>query len=117
VQDFGVELLLYLDGRKAEQAEADSVKAALVASGKWKAQPLFPDFFPEERDESGDPGGDVVYDYTEVKWESPESSGIEEFERLQNLMRDSGVTLTDEEDESPAPFFDAGEAAESAEWI
>lgn len=116
VQDFGVEMLLYLDGRKTSQAEADSVKAALVASGKWRAQPLFPDFFPEERDESNDPGGDVVYDYTEVKWESPETTGIEEFEQLQKMMRDSGVTLMDEED-GPAAFFDAGEAAESAEWI
>lgn len=68
--------------------------------------------FDEERE---DAGGDVDYDYGAVTWESPESTGIEEYERLQQMMRQSGVSLgEDDKEDAPKAFF---EAAESAEWL
>lgn len=117
VQDFGVEILLYLDGLKEGKAEADMVKAALVASAKWTPQSLFPEWFPE--DEGGTPAGeDVEYDYTEVTWEAPsDSGGIEEFERIQQMLKESGVTVTEDEgpiDES-AFFFTRDDDTE--DWV
>jgi hypothetical protein len=110
-------MLLYLNNRKAGKLEMDVIKASLVASGNWSAQSLFPDIFPEEGEQSGG-GEDVTYDYGAVKWESPESSGFDEYERLQRMMRQSGVSLSEEDEiDSPAAFFEAGDAAESAEWI
>jgi hypothetical protein len=117
-QDFAVELLVYLDGLKEGRIEADTVKAALVASGKFKAQHLFPDWFPDEQEtEQGGGSDDTVYDYQEVVWESPSTSGIDEFERLQEMLKSQGVSLAD--DEGPvqeAPAFFASDD-ESAEWV
>jgi hypothetical protein len=112
VQDFAVELLEYLDTRKTGKVETDMVKAALVASGQWSARSVFPDLFSEEEEAAG---GDVDYDYGAVTWESPESTGIEEYERLQQAMRQAGISLSEDDSaDAPKAFF---EAEESAEWL
>jgi len=113
VQEFAVELLEYLDNRKAGKIETDMVKASLVASGGWNAQDVFPDLFSDREEEVA--SGDVDYDYGAVTWESPESTGIEEYERLQQAMKQAGVSLPDDgEMDAPEAFF---EAEESAEWL
>jgi len=114
VQEFAVELLLYLDNHRYNDREVDRVKASMVASGRWRARDLFPDLFsPEEEEDAA--GGDVDYDYGAVTWESPESTGIEEYERLQQAMREAGVSLSeDDSEDAPTQFF---EAEDSAEWL
>jgi hypothetical protein len=113
VQEFAVELLEYFDNRKAGKIENDRVKASLVASGMWSAREVFPDLFSEDEETAG--GGEVDYDYGAVTWESPETTGIEEYERLQQAMREAGVSLSEDDGvDTPTQFF---EAEESAEWL
>lgn len=80
---------------------------------------MFPDWFHNSPDESTGGGDDVEYDYQEVVWESPsDSGGIEEYNRLQQMLKSPGVTLG--ETEGPvqqAPAFFASDDDESAEWV
>ncbi len=127
MQDFAIELLQFLDNLEKRKHRSDLVKGALVASGKYKPEVLFPDFFPDREDEDVVSDGDVDYDYSEVKWESPATSGYEEFERIQALLGNTSVVVGEVEEHSmalsqgeiigDAPVGDEPEEQDSAEWV
>ena len=106
-------------GRKARR---DLFYGSLVGSGRYKPAVLFPEFYPdgdpEEEESSG--GSDVEYDYSGVRWQSPGSAGLDEFTKMQEMMRDSGIAVIEDDttEEEPLPVT-TGEAEEeqSAEWV
>jgi hypothetical protein len=127
VQDFALELVQFLDNLEKKKRRSDLVKGALVASGKYKPEVLFPDFFPDRDEDEEVSDGDVDYDYSEVKWESPSTSGYEEFERIQALLGSTAVVVEEVEEHSmalsqgqiigDAPVDDEPEEQDSVEWV
>lgn len=84
--------------RRTVQADLLAVKAALVASGDYKPEKLFEDWFPTPTDEDEDSGsldveteeGKLGVDYSAVEWKS----GSEAIEEYQKLMREIGSLTT-----------------------
>jgi len=107
---------------RERKGRRDLFYGSLVGSGKYKPAVLFPEFYPEEEvEEQASPGGDVDYDYSEVKWQTPGESGLDEFTKMQEMMRDSGIAVleSDEEglEEASPEITGEVEEQESAEWI
>lgn len=84
--------------KRTVETELMQVKAALVASGDFRPEKLFKDYFPaptgEENDGAGsldveNEQGKLGVDYSEVEWKS----GSEAIEEYEDLMRQiSGLT-------------------------
>lgn len=123
MQDFAVDLLVYLDGITEGKREETELRAALVASGRRDPAPLFPEYFPKEPDEieedSGQDLAEAALDYSGVTFQSPAEVGEDERAMLAQIMGDTSMVPVSEEDfvgEVPPPLDPNTFISTSNEW-
>lgn len=83
----------------AQEKEADErMRLALLTANPSLARGLYPDYF-EPEEEIQDDGTvdlhqeDTVYDFRQVRWESPQEMPDEDFERIKAMLGSSGITV------------------------
>lgn len=106
VQEMGLHMLVFADDVDRSLKNRDELRRALIASGKYTFDDLFPPVVQVET--SGDINDpEASYDFSGVKYESPTSGtdAFEEFERYQQSLLDGTAVVLDE-----------GEL-EAGEWI
>lgn len=87
-----------------------TVKAAVLASGRYEPDRIFPDYFAAPDAEKAEEealarGDDVVLDYSDVDWELPSENG-ESPEDMLALLNTMGANLSltvDDDDWQPTP--------------
>lgn len=109
----GLHMLDYADDRQRTIDSRDTLRRAMLSSGHYDFDDLFPEVAPKKvasaDDDLNDP--DAAYDFSAVQWESPSTmGGIDDFDRLQEeLLRETSVSI------SEGDFSD--DDLEAGEWI
>jgi hypothetical protein len=67
----------------------ERIKLAMVSSGRMTPSEAFPDLFAGDGDEA-----EVDFDYSGVQWESPESVGEDEYDKVMAALRDNATFTT-----------------------
>lgn len=95
-------ILNHLDAIERESTSTDALKRSMVANGHFDHRKLFPEYFPQEPEETTEAGSDgdtadADLDYSEVTWMSP-SDDRAEFDRLMAALQrsSSGVKSGDQ---------------------
>jgi hypothetical protein len=120
VQELAVAMLESMDRRQQQEAEDRQLRVMLVASGKLDPSDAFPEYFTADEEPAGASADDVVYDYSQVDWESPgEAGGIEEFERMTRALAEFNTLSIREDPEPVTPTVPASSLMEpdDGEWI
>jgi hypothetical protein len=124
VQEYGVALLESMDRRQRAEAEDRQLRVMLVTSGALEPSQAFPEYFATDVEPKGAAAEDIVYDYSQVDFHSPsDGGGIEEFERM-NQMLEQFKTISVHEEPSVARPEAPGQATgpvsmvpDDGEWI
>jgi hypothetical protein len=139
VQILGLEYLRFADGlREAEREEREEefrrklllnvAKAGLVASGQYKEEVLFEEYFPSETPESD---GIDYTDNSGVDYEAPSEDELEVLARMlaDNTVTVDGAPLEGPDAEQPSPpedstpslppprDFDPTQVEQDTEWV
>lgn len=111
VQQYGLELLILVEEERRfqeqEQRRDDAIRMALLSAQPGLARGLLPEYFsPEEPEDAEDDFTDVslnrpdtTYDLSGVTWQSPADMDSSQFDMLESLLADNGVTVSG----TPAP--------------
>lgn len=94
-------VLDWMERRAKDKQAFIRVKEALVASGNYYAEKLFPDHFapeviemPEDLDVELDDGGKAGVDYTDVEWKMPSNAEDEYRALMAQVAKMSTGTVT-----------------------
>lgn len=96
MQDFGLQLLEWIDTYREQQDKADrearELKLALLSANRVDPAKAFPEIFTDDGEDDDD------IDYSDVEWAAPSDVGIDEYERTMALLaQHSTITTTDSE--------------------
>lgn len=93
-QEFGVELLQRQDNIAHNRTQVDSLRMALLASGRKTVEELFPEYFGREDEDAATDDdyfrGDVALDFSGVTFEMPTPEELAMFGEIANV--DVGVS-------------------------
>lgn len=94
-------MLQYVDDVNSGLEKTEALKQALLSSGNYSFEDIYPQpVVQNQKIDLNDPN--ATYDFTEVEWESPSVSDMEEFERFQQELANTMVQVSTED-------FDGGE--------
>jgi hypothetical protein len=84
-------MLIFADDLNNNKKNFEEFKRSLVSSGNYDVEKLYNSNTSETTSDIDDPNAD--YDFSGVAWESPTENDFVEFEKLQELLSDTTVSV------------------------